>query len=64
MAIQVKNIIYRGSNARSISGSWLDSWEVQTERKASKCLAYDENAVKTEAKYIFMKAQKVLLEAM
>lgn len=41
MVIKVKNLKGTGSNARQITGTWLELWEEQTGRKAEKCLAYD-----------------------
>jgi len=43
MVIKVKNINGTGKNARQISGSWLEFWEKQQGKEASKCLAYDED---------------------
>lgn len=43
MAIKVINIKGTGKNARQISGSWLEYWEEQSGRNATRCLAYDED---------------------
>jgi hypothetical protein len=50
MAIKVKNIKGTGQNARQITGSWLEFWEVQSRRKATACLAYDENEQRDKTK--------------
>lgn len=52
MAIQVKNIIGTGSNARQITGSWLQYWEEQKGRRATKCLAYEKDPNR-DPKYVY-----------
>ncbi|MDY0138751.1 MAG: hypothetical protein RBR50_03535 [Candidatus Izemoplasmatales bacterium] len=50
MVIKVKNLKGTGSNAREITGTWLEYWEEQKGRKAEKCFAYDENLTKDRSK--------------
>lgn len=51
MAIKVKNINGTGSNARNISGSWLNYWESKTGRTATQCMAYDEKSAEDDTVY-------------
>ncbi|MBI9032588.1 hypothetical protein JEZ13_11390 [bacterium] len=61
MVIKVKNLVGTGSNAREITGTWLEYWEEQTGRKAEKCCAYDENLTKDRSKVYLCGSTKGLL---
>jgi hypothetical protein len=51
MAIKVKNIKGTGSNARQITGTWLEFWEEQKGYSAEQqCYAFDEDPNKDKTK--------------